>query len=198
MVGECTDVDSTPGFGRSCTASHLKVREVVLKHWLPTLLWRAKSRVSIAACFVLVYFRLYKKPEFHGLTYERTTNSRLPFLYQSNGMPCWYISGAGTSTTAPGKMMWAGVNGNTENDYLNSFLAGLQFHPRDNKSNTGLKNTVKTYKYPCRMIPFYQEDRSEKGAQFKTTGRCYDKTINIACTKHVPEVKDITCRPKSR
>ena len=67
---------------------------------------------------------------------------------QNPGMTFCYVSGAGTDSTEHGKMMWARVKGQTENDLLRlPFKAAFMFRPGFMKPTKGLKHTLKGYKF---------------------------------------------------
>lgn len=127
-----------------------------------------------------------KEKEYHKLTYDLTMHMATILANQNPGMTFCYVSGAGTDSTEHGKLMWARVKGQTENDLMRlPFKAAYMFRPGFMKPTKGLKNTLKGYMffawlYPLLrpLFPNYVSTLQELGlAMINVAIRGYDKPI---------------------
>ncbi|HEX6429890.1 MAG TPA: NAD-dependent epimerase/dehydratase family protein [Niastella sp.] len=133
-----------------------------------------------------------KEKEYHRVTYDLTMHMATILADQNPGMTFCYVSGSGTDSTEHGKLMWARVKGQTENDLMRlPFKAAYMFRPGFMKPTKGLKNTLKGYMffawlYPVLrpLFPNFVSTLQELGlAMINVTIRGYDKPVL--------EVKDI-------
>jgi hypothetical protein len=133
-----------------------------------------------------------KEQEYHHLTYDLTMHMATILAEQNPEMTFCYVSGSGTDSTEHGKLMWARVKGQTENDLMRlPFKASYMFRPGFMKPTKGLKHTLKGYMffawlYPVLrpLFPNFVSTLRELGlAMINVTMRGYDKPLL--------EVKDI-------
>ena len=96
-----------------------------------------------------------KEKEYHHLTYDLTMHMATILATQNPEMTFCYVSGSGTDSTEHGKLMWARVKGQTENDLMRLPFkkAAYMFRPGFMKPTKGLKNTLKGYAFFAWLYP---------------------------------------------
>jgi hypothetical protein len=103
-----------------------------------------------------------------------------------------YVSGAGTDSTEHGKMMWARVKGQTENDLMRlSFKAAYMFRPGFMKPTKGLKNVLKGYKYLGWLYPVFKALFPGRVSTLAEVGQAMIKVTLNGYERPILEVKDI-------
>lgn len=197
VLHECLlhpDVEEVLVVGRrTAGVSHPKLKEILHNDFFDLTPVKDQLKGYNACFFCLGVSSVgMKEKEYHHLTYDLTMHMATILADQDPGMTFCYVSGAGTDSTEHGKMMWARVKGQTENDLLRlPFKAAYMFRPGFMKPTKGLKNTLKGYKfitwlYPVvrPLFPGYVSTLHELGlAMIHTAARGYEK--------QVLEVKDI-------
>ena len=86
--------------------------------------------------------------EYRRVTYELTISVARTLLRLNPAMVFEYVSGAGTDSTAKGKVMWARVKGQTENELLAlGFKGAYMFRPGGIVPMDGIKSKTALYQF---------------------------------------------------
>jgi hypothetical protein len=111
---------------------------------------------------------------------------------QNPGMTFCYVSGSGTDSTEHGKMMWARVKGQTENDLIRlPFKAAYMFRPGFMKPTRGLQHTLKGYKFFSWLYPILLPMFPNFVSTLREVGQAMINVTLKGYEKKVLEVKDI-------
>jgi uncharacterized protein YbjT (DUF2867 family) len=157
MVGEgvlyeClqhSDVEKILVLGRrSCGTVHLKLQEII-QNDLNDLSAVSTQLIGYNACFFCAGISSVgmKKAEYHKVTYEMTLYVARMLAKQNPDMTFCYISGAGTDSTEKGKIMWARVKGETENELMKlPFKQVFALRPAFMRPAKGAKNVPAFYR----------------------------------------------------
>ncbi|OJH39926.1 NAD(P)H-binding protein [Cystobacter ferrugineus] len=135
VLRECLldpEVERVLVVGRSETGQrHEKLTELVHRDF--TDLSTVEARLSgYDACFFClgVSSAGMKEPDYRRVTYDYTLAAARTLARLNPGMTFIYVSGAGTDSTAKGRVMWARVKGETENALFQlPFKAAYMFRP---------------------------------------------------------------------
>jgi uncharacterized protein YbjT (DUF2867 family) len=134
--------------------------------------------------------------EYRRVTYELTMSVARTLVRLNPGMVFEYVSGAGTDSSAKGRVMWARVKGQTENELLElGFKAAYMFRPGGIVPMDGIRSKTKLYQafytilgpvLPLlkRMFPRYVTTTQE-------LGRAMIRVAKVGFEKKVIEVGDI-------
>ncbi|THU37107.1 NAD-dependent epimerase/dehydratase family protein [Niastella caeni] len=197
VLHECLlhpDVEEVLVIGRRTAGiTHRKLKEILHSNFYDLSAVKEQLKGYNACYFCLGVSSVgMKEKEYHHVTYDLTMHMATLLAEQNPEMTFCYVSGAGTDSTEHGKMMWARVKGQTENDLMRlPFKAAYMFRPGFMKPTKGLKHTLKGYAffswlYPVLkpLFPNFVSTLKELGlAMINVTIRDYDKPIL--------EVKDI-------
>lgn len=197
VLHECLlhpDVEEVLVVGRrTAGVIHPKLKEIIHKDFFDLSPIKDQLKDYNACYFCLgVSSVSMKEKEYHHLTYDLTMHMATILADQNPGMTFCYVSGSGTDSSEHGKLMWARVKGQTENDLMRlPFKAAYMFRPGFMRPTKGLKHTLKGYKfftwlYPVLrpMFPNFVSTLSEVGqAMINVTLHGYEKPVL--------EVKDI-------
>jgi uncharacterized protein YbjT (DUF2867 family) len=141
-------VESVPVVGRSTTGhEQAKLNEIVR----PDLFDLSAIEGELSgydACFFCLGGSSagMGEAEYRHLTYDLTLSVARSLAKASPGMMFLYVSGAGTDSTASGRMMWARVKGATENALLRMpFKAAYMFRPGYIQLVHGARTRTKWY-----------------------------------------------------
>lgn len=132
---------------RSSGVTHPKLKEIVHSNFYDLSAVK-EQLIGYNACFFCLGVSSIgkKEKEYHHITYDLTMQMATALAALNPDMIFCYVSGAGTDSTEQGKMMWARVKGQTENDLLKlPFKSAYMFRPGFMKPTKGLKNTHKGY-----------------------------------------------------
>lgn len=133
-----------------------------------------------------------KEKEYHHLTYDLTMHMATILAEQNPGMTFCYVSGSGTDSTEHGKMMWARVKGQTENDLMRlPFKAAYMFRPGFMRPTKGLKHTLKGYTFFSWLYPVLRPMFPNFVCTLKEVGQAMINVTLRGYEKPVLEVKDI-------
>jgi putative NADH-flavin reductase len=147
VLHECllhTDVEEVLVIGRrTAGVSHPKLKEILHSDFFDLSPVKDQLKGYNACFFCLGVSSVgMKEKEYHHLTYDLTMHMATILAEQNPGMTFCYVSGAGTDSSEHGKMMWARIKGQTENDLMRlPFKAAYMFRPGFMKPTKGLKNT---------------------------------------------------------
>ena len=135
VLREClidNHVESVLTVGRSPTNQrHAKLREVVHDNFLDFSAIEAQL-AGYDACFFCLGVSSVGMSEqrYRHLTHDITLAAARTLAKLNPQMVFIYVTGAGTDSTAQGRVMWARVKGSTENDLLKlPFRAAYMFRP---------------------------------------------------------------------
>ncbi|WP_207514656.1 NAD-dependent epimerase/dehydratase family protein [Longitalea luteola] len=178
---------------RTAGVSHPKLKEV-LHHDFFDLSPVQDQLKGYNACFFCLGVSSVgmKEKEYHRLTYDLTMYMATILADHNPDMTFCYVSGAGTDSTEHGKMMWARVKGQTENDLLRlPFKAAYMFRPGFMKPTKGLKNTLKGYKFVSWLYPIVRPLFPSYVSTLRELGLAMIHAATKGYEKQVLEVKDI-------
>jgi uncharacterized protein YbjT (DUF2867 family) len=160
VLREClidAEVEAVLSVGRSpLGVPHPKLRELLHKDFTDYSAIEAKL-AGYDACFFCLGVSSIGMDEarYRHLTYDITMAAARTLSRLNPGMVFTYVTGRGTDSTEQGKLMWARVKGNTENDLLKlPFKAAYMFRPpgiqplHGVRSKTGWVNAIYTIAAP--------------------------------------------------
>lgn len=129
--------------------------------------------------------------EYHRMTYDLTLHAAQLMAGQNPDMTFCYISGAGTDSTAQGRIMWARVKGATENALMQlPFKKAYMFRPGFLLPTPGLKNVNKYYRYVNWLYPIGRALYPAGFSTLQELGLAMIKSVSIGYEKPVLEEKD--------
>lgn len=132
-----------------------------------------------------------KEPEYRRLTYDLTLHVAQTLSKLNSDMTFCYVSGAGTDSTAQGRMMWASVKGATENALLQlPFERAYMFRPGALRPTEGLKNVKSYYRYLAWLYPIGRALYPAGFSTLQELGLAMIKSVSIGYEKPILEVKD--------
>ena len=172
--------------------THPKLEEVIHQNFHDLSAIENKLKGYNACFFCLGISSVgMKEPEYKKTTYDLTMHVAKTLLKQNTDLTFCYVSGAGTDSTES-KGMWARVKGKTENDLLKlPFKNAFMFRPGIIQPTSGLKNTLKFYKYLGWLIPVIKAFSSNGVTSLKEIGLAMINTVTKGYETSVLEVKDI-------
>jgi hypothetical protein len=133
-----------------------------------------------------------KEKEYHHLTYDLTMHMATILAEQNPGMTFCYVSGSGTDSTEHGKMMWARVKGQTENDLMRlPFKNAFMFRPGFMRPTKGLKHVLKGYMFFTWLYPVLRPMFPNFVCTLKEVGQAMIYVTLRGYEKSLLEVKDI-------
>ncbi len=197
VLHECLlhpDVEEVLVVGRrTAGVHHPKLKEILHNNFFDLSPVKDQLRGYNACFFCLGVSSVgMKEKEYHHLTYDLTMHMATILADQNPGMTFCYVSGAGTDSTEHGKMMWARVKGQTENDLLRlPFKAAYMFRPGFMKPTKGLKNTLKAYKFISWLYPVVRPLFPKYVSTLRELGLAMIHAATRGYEKQVLEVKDI-------
>ena len=133
-----------------------------------------------------------KEKDYHHLTYDLTMHMATILAEQNPGMTFCYVSGSGTDSTEHGKMMWARVKGQTENDLMRlPFKDAFMFRPGFMRPTNGLKHVPKAYLFFTWLYPVLRPMFPNFVSTLKELGQAMINVTLRGYEKRLIEVKDI-------
>jgi uncharacterized protein YbjT (DUF2867 family) len=196
VLHECLqhpDVDRVLVIGRKPSGiSHPRVKEIIHSdfHDLSSIEDHLRG---YEACFFCLGVSSVGMNEagYRHLTYDLTLHVAKTLSRLNPDMTFCYISGAGTSSSEKGSM-WARVKGKTENDLLKlPFKSAYMFRPGIIRPTSGLKNTLKFYKYVNWMLPAFRAVFPNYISSLRELGQAMINSVTKGYPKRVLEVIDI-------
>ncbi|HEY1201197.1 MAG TPA: NAD-dependent epimerase/dehydratase family protein, partial [Niastella sp.] len=133
VLHECLlhpDVEEVLVVGRrTAGVVHPKLKEIIHKDFFDLSPIKDQLKGYNACYFCLGVSSVgMKEKEYHHLTYDLTMHMATILADQNPGMTFCYVSGSGTDSSEHGKLMWARVKGQTENDLMRlPFKAAYMF-----------------------------------------------------------------------
>jgi uncharacterized protein YbjT (DUF2867 family) len=182
---------------RPTNQTHAKLKELVHTDFLdygPV----ESDLVGLDACFFClgVSSAGLDETEYRRVTYDLTLAAAQALSRLNPGMTFSYVSGAGTDSTGRGRIMWARVKGQTENDLRRlPFKAVYLFRPGAIRPLHGIQSTTKLYRILYRVLgPFFPILKLLSPDSFTTTeqlGRAMLHAGLEGAPKAVLETRDI-------
>jgi uncharacterized protein YbjT (DUF2867 family) len=151
VLRECLldgDVESVLVISRSSAdKAHAKTREIVQKDF-SDYSGIEDQLVGYDACFFClgVSSAGMKEADYRSVTYDLTLAAAWALAKKNPAMIFIYVSGAGTDSSAKGRVMWARIKGETENALLAlPFKAAYMFRPGYIQPLHGIKSKTGWY-----------------------------------------------------
>ncbi|HEX5553217.1 MAG TPA: NAD-dependent epimerase/dehydratase family protein [Chitinophagaceae bacterium] len=128
---------------KPCGITHPKLTEIIHADFFDLSPVREAFRGYNACFFCLGVSSVgMKEDKYRRLTYDLTVNFAKTLALPDNELTFCYVSGMGTDSTAQGKIMWARVKGQTENDLKKlPFKGAYMFRPGYIQPTKGLNHT---------------------------------------------------------
>jgi len=190
-----SEIEEVLAVGRSAlgreSASRPKLRELVCGD-LFDLSGVEAELTGFDACFFCLGASSVgmSEADYRRLTYELTLGIAGVLVRLNPAMVFEYVSGAGTDSTEKGRVMWARVKGQTENELLGmGFRGAYMFRPGMIQPLDGIKSKTKSYRLlysvvgpvlPLfkKMFPKYVTSTQELGrAMIAVAKRGYAKSV---------------------
>ncbi len=176
---------------KPCGVTHPKLTEIIHADFFD--LSAIESQLSgYNACFFCLGVSSIgmKEAEYYKLTYTLTMNVGKTLSKLNSDMTFCYISGGGTDSTEKGKVMWARVKGQTENDLAKlPFKHEYNFRPGMMKPAPDAKNVLKYYKYLGWLYPLLR--KLGMATTLAELGQAMINSVIYGYPKQVLEIKDI-------
>jgi len=112
--------------------------------------------IGIDACFFCLGTSAVGKNEakYHRITYDLTLEVATRLKGVAPEASFIYISGAGTDSSAKGRVMWARVKGKTENMLIDTFNQAYMFRPGYIQPAKGVVSSTNWYRWIYKCIGF--------------------------------------------
>jgi hypothetical protein len=197
VLHECLlhhDVEEVLVVGRrTAGVVHPKLKEILHKDFFDLSPIKDQLKGYNACYFCLGVSSVgMKEKDYHHLTYDLTMHMATILADQNPGMTFCYVSGSGTDSTEHGKLMWARVKGQTENDLMRlAFRAAYMFRPGFMRPTKGLKHTLKGYKFFTWLYPILRPIFPNFVSTLSEVGQAMINVTLKGYQKPVLEVKDI-------
>src|SRR6202051_3872425 len=201
VLRECLldpDVESVLAVGRSPTGQrHANLREIVHDDFLDFSAIESEL-TGFDACFFCLGVSSVGMSEdrYRHLTHDITLAAATALSKLNPGMVFVYVTGQGTDSTEPGRLMWARVKGTTENDLLKlPFKAAYMFRPagiqplHGVKSKTGWVQAI--YVGAAPLLSLLNRVGPKSMTTTEQVGRAMIRVARDGYTKPVLESEDI-------
>jgi len=200
VLRECLlehDVDSVLTVGRSATgARHPKLREIVPADMFD-LSTSSDELSGWDACFFCLGVSSVGMTEaaYRRVTHDLTLAVARTLAEHNPTMPFVYVSGVGTDSSEHGRLMWARVKGQTENDLLALPLRAYMFRPGYIQPMHGVRSKTTwarvLYSLVAPLYPVLRRVFPKAMTTTVTMGRAMIRVAAAGAPKHVLEVADI-------
>ena len=197
VLHECllhADVEQVLVIGRrSCGVSHPKLKEIIHTNFYDLSPIREQLKGYNACYFCLGVSSVgMNEKDYHRATYDLTMHMATLLAELNPATTFCYVSGSGTDSTEHGKMMWARVKGQTENDLLKlPFKQAYMFRPGFMKPTKGLKNTLKGYRVLGWLYPVFKSLSPNRVCTLREVGLAMINATVKGYEKPIIEVSDI-------
>jgi uncharacterized protein YbjT (DUF2867 family) len=132
------------------------------------------------------------KEMYRHMTYDLTMHFAQTVVKLNPSMVFCYVSGAGTDSTGKGRLAWARVKGEVENDLMRlPFKAVYNFRPAMIEPTPGLSNTIKVYTYFGWLIPVLNRFFPKSICRLEQVGQAMISALVRGYSRSVVEVEDI-------
>ncbi len=172
---------------------HPKLSELIVPDLFD--LEAAKSQLTgYNACFFCAGISSVglSEPQFRRITYDLTLNFARTLAELNKNMVFDYVSGAMTDSTEKGRIMWARVKGQTENDLSKlPFKSVYNFRPGFMKATEGQKNVKSYYRYIGPLYPLLRAIMPGRVSTLRAVAVAMINTVTKGYSKNILEIKDI-------
>jgi hypothetical protein len=178
---------------RSCGVSHPKLKEIIHTDFFDLSSIKDQLKGYNACFFCLGVSSIgMKEKDYHHVTYDLTMHMATLLAELNPDMTFCYVTGSGTDSTEHGKMMWARVKGQTENDLLKlPFKNAYMFRPGFMKPTKGLQHAHKFYSYINWAYPIFRKLLPNYVITLQELGWAMINAALYGYEKPILEVKDI-------
>jgi hypothetical protein len=178
---------------RPCGVSHPKLKEIIHTNFYDLSTIKDQLQPYNACYFCLGVSSIGMNEEaYHHVTYDLTMHVASTLVALNPDMTFCYVSGSGTDSSEHGRIMWARVKGQTENDLLKlPFKQAYMFRPGFMQPTKGLKNALKIYKVFSWMYPVWKALLPKYVSTLKEVGLAMINCVIKGYEKKVLEVPDI-------
>jgi hypothetical protein len=178
---------------RSCGVSHAKLKEIIHTDFFDLSSIKDQLKGYNACFFCLGVSSIgMKEKDYHHVTYDLTMHMATLLAELNPDMTFCYVTGSGTDSTEHGKMMWARVKGQTENDLLKlPFKNAYMFRPGFMKPTKGLQHAHKFYSYINWAYPIFRKLLPNYVITLQELGWAMINAALYGYEKPILEVKDI-------
>jgi len=178
---------------RKCGVTHPKLKEIIHSDFFDLSAVKDQLKGYNACFFCLGVSSVgMKEKDYHHLTYDLTMHMAGLLSELNPDMTFCYVSGSGTDSTEHGKMMWARVKGQTENDLLKlPFKSAYMFRPGFMKPTKGLQHAHKFYAYINWAYPIFRKLLTNYVSTLRELGLSMINVVLYGYEKPILEVKDI-------
>jgi uncharacterized protein YbjT (DUF2867 family) len=185
---------------KPCGVSHPRLTEIIHPDFYN--LTPIRSQLSgYNACFFCLGVSSVgmKEPEYTKLTHDLTLYVATHLSQLNPDMTFCYVSGAATDSSEKGRVMWARVKGQTENDLMKlPFKKVYAFRPGYMHPTPGLKNTLTMYTYIGWLYPVLRKAWPGHVSTLKELGLAMIKSAQKDYGKSILEVNDIVLIAKQK
>ena len=129
--------------------------------------------------------------EYTRVTKDLTLNLGRTLARLNPDMTFCYVTGQSTDSTEHGKVMWARVQGATENELLRLFRRGVMFRPGMMRATPGQKNLKGWYKALAWIYPIGRALAPGSFCTLEEVGQAMINAATLGSPKKVLEVRDI-------
>jgi len=184
---------------RSCGVTHPKLKEIIHADFFDLSAIKDQLKGYNACFFCLGVSSVgMKEKDYHRLTYDLTMHMATLLAELNPDMNFCYVSGAGTDSTEHGKMMWARVKGQTENDLLKLPFKAYMFRPGFMRPTRGLQHAHKFYAYINWAYPVLRKLLPNYVITLQELGLSMINAALYGYEKPVLEVKDIVALARTK
>jgi len=184
---------------RKCGVTHPKLKEIIHADFFDLSAIKDQLKGYNACFFCLGVSSVgMKEKDYHRLTYDLTMHMATLLAELNPDMNFCYVSGAGTDSTEHGKMMWARVKGQTENDLLKLPFKAYMFRPGFMRPTRGLQHAHKFYAYINWAYPVLRKLLPNYVITLQELGLSMINAALYGYEKPVLEVKDIVALARTK
>ncbi len=197
VLHEClasADVEQVLVINRKpCGVAHAKLTEIIHKDFFD--ISPIQNRLAgFNACFFCLGVSSVgmNAGKYYDLTYTLTMHVAGALSSITDDMVFCYVSGAGTDSSESGRMHWARVKGQTENDLMKlPFRSVYAFRPGFIKPTKGLIRAKKFYRYVNWLFPLARAVFPGSFCTLKELGQAMISVARNGYDKNIIEGKDI-------
>ena len=186
-VAEVLVINRKPG-----GISHRKLREIIHEDFFDLAPLQGRL-AGFDACFFCLGVSSVgvSAEEYRHITYDLTLALARMLVKSNPELAFCYVTGAGTDSSAKGRIAWARVKGATENALLQLFKNAYMFRPGFMKATSGQKNVKSYYKYLAWLYPLGRRLYPAGFCTLQEVGRAMINAASKGYPRKILEVKDI-------
>ncbi len=168
---------------KSFEINNAKVKELIIKNFDDFNSVNYDFSNFSACYFCMGVSSVGMNPDkYYKITHDLTLLIANRLVKENKNMVFCYVSGSGTDSTEKGKIRWARVKGQTENELLNlGFKDSYMFRPGYIQPIKGLKNTYMFYKIFSPLYPVIRNLFTSATCTLKELGK---SMINVTLNEN--------------